>query len=69
MTNREVVRLYLTEELKDSTRGMFSLAQTSSAVGIEPEDLKTTLKQLVLDKVVTIFEQDNADNVFIELQL
>ena len=69
MTNREAVRLYLTEELKDSTRGMFSLAQTSSAVGIEPEDLKTTLKQLVLDKVVTIFEQDNADNVFIELQL
>lgn len=69
MTNTEAVRLYLTEELKDSTRGMFSLAQTSSAVGIEPEDLKTTLKQLVLDKVVTIFEQDNADNVFIELQL
>ncbi|KLT63955.1 hypothetical protein [Pedobacter sp. BMA] len=69
MTNREVVRLYLTEELKDSTRGMFSLAQTSSAVGMEPGDLTAALKELVLDKVITIFEQENPDDVFIELQL
>jgi hypothetical protein len=50
MSNKEVVRLYLTEELKDTTRGTFSLAQISEDIGIGPDDLIIALKQLVLEK-------------------
>jgi len=69
MSNKEVVRKYLTEELKDSTRGMFSLAQASKDVGMELDDLKLALKQLVLEKVLSIFEQESSDDIFIELQI
>lgn len=69
MSNKEVVRKYLTEELKDSTRGMFSLAQTSKDIGMELDDLKLALKELVLEKVLSIFEQESSEDIFIELQI
>jgi len=69
MSNKEFVRLYLTEELRDSTRGVFSLAQTSKDLGMEPDDLKLALKQLVLEKVLSIFEQQSNDELFIEFQI
>lgn len=69
MSNKKVVRLYLTEELRDSTRRVFSLAQTSKDLRLAPDDLKLALKQLVMEKVLSIFEQQNSDELFIELQI
>ncbi|RYD75347.1 MAG: hypothetical protein EOP55_13625 [Sphingobacteriales bacterium] len=69
MNDTERVRLYLTEELKDSTRALFSLNQISKDCGLAPDDLTLVLKQLVSNKVITVFEQESPDGVFIELQL
>ena len=69
MNDTERVRLYLTEELKDSTRALFSLNQISKDCGLAPDDLTLVLKQLVSNKVITVFVQESPDGVFIELQL
>ena len=69
MNDTERVRLYLTEELKDSTRALFSLNQILNDCGLAPDDLTLVLKQLVSNKVITVFEQESPDGVFIELQL
>jgi len=69
MNNTERVRLYLTEELKDSTRALFSLNQISEDCGLAPDYLRLVLRQLVSDKVIAVFEQEKPDGVFIELQL
>ncbi|KQS36160.1 hypothetical protein [Pedobacter sp. Leaf194] len=69
MNDTERVRLYLTEELKDSTRALFSLNQISKDCGLAPDDLTLVLKQLVSNKVITVFEPESPDGVFIELQL
>jgi len=69
MSNREVVRLYLTEELKGSTSGVFSLAQISKDVGMASDDLILALKQLVSEKVLSVFEQHSNDELSIELEI
>jgi len=69
MTNKETVRLYLNEELKDSIRSSFNLTQMSKDSGIELDDLTLALKLLVMDRIISVFEQENPDEVFIELQL
>lgn len=69
MTDKETIRLYLTEELKDSTRGVFSLAQTSKDVGLGFDALMPALGMLVADKIISLFELQNPDDVFIELLL
>jgi len=37
--------------------------------GIELDDLTLALKLLVMDRIISVFEQENPDEVFIELQL
>lgn len=67
MTNEETVRIYLTEQLKDSTRGEFNLQKFSKDLGITLDDLMIAIKQLVLEKIISIFQLQKADEVVIEL--
>lgn len=67
MTNEETVRIYLKEQLKDSTRGEFNLQKFSKDLGITLDDLMIAIKQLVLEKIISIFQLQKADEVVIEL--